>query len=122
MPEKYAEFLGEGYHKRIRDLLGADEILLPGSMIDADMNIGAMKMILTKRLGTEYLTGGITKTTESLELLREVAIYALAAVLCVMLKSRTRAPNFAKYRRNWDKKNKKLMNRFAFAAAELEGR
>ena len=39
----YKEYLGEGYHERIRKMLTCNEELLPNRIIDADANIGAMK-------------------------------------------------------------------------------
>jgi hypothetical protein len=42
----YKEYLGEGYHEKIRKMLTADETLLPDRIIDADANIGGMKKLI----------------------------------------------------------------------------
>ena len=39
----YEEYLGQGYHDKVRKMLTANTDLLPDRIIDADLNIGGMK-------------------------------------------------------------------------------
>ena len=50
-------------------------------------------------------------TEEKFNQLSQVAIYYLAGILCMAMKSRTSAPpfNLRKYQKNWDKKQKNYM-------------
>jgi hypothetical protein len=104
----YSEFLGEGYHDKIRKMLVADKDLLPDSIIDADLNINAMKSIIGKSLSERNITD-----EKELNQLTTAAIYYLCGVLCMALKSRTSAPpyNISKYQKNWDKKRKGYMQK-----------
>lgn len=43
----YEEYLGKGYHDKVRKMLTVDEELLPDRIIDAQANIGAMKMLIS---------------------------------------------------------------------------
>ena len=103
----YSEYLGEGYHGVIRKMLTADQKLCPDSMIDADLNIGAMKMLIAQ--GLERLPDNTVGENElKFQILQKAARYYLAAVLCVAIKSRIKSPpfNVPKYEKNWDKKRK----------------
>lgn len=107
----YSEYFGEGYHGIIRKMLTADEKLCPDSMIDADLNIGAMKMLISQ--GLENLPDNTIGDNElKFQVLQRAARYYLAAVLCVVLKSRVESPpfNLAKYKKNWDKKRKRYVD------------
>lgn len=46
----YKEYLGEGYHDKVRKMLTLNEEVLPNSVIDADLNIGGMKQLLSPAL------------------------------------------------------------------------
>jgi hypothetical protein len=104
----YSEFLGQGYHDAIRKMLVADKDLLPDSVIDADLNIGAMKAIIGKSLSPEDIAD-----ESKFNQLVSAARYYLCGVLCLALKSRTSAPpfNIPKYKKNWDKKRKNYMTK-----------
>ena len=107
---KYEEFLGKNYTGRIRNMLGADDNLLPDSIIDADINIGGMKTIIAPVVEKLTLLGKI-KDEKSYKHLQEAAIYILAGILCIAMKSRTSTPPYdaPEYKRNWDKKREKFM-------------
>jgi len=107
---KYEEFLGKNYTGRIRNMLGADDDLLPDSIIDADINIGGMKTIIAPVVEKLTLLGKI-KDEKSYKHLQEAAIYILAGILCIAMKSRTSTPPYdaPEYKRNWDKKREKFM-------------
>ncbi len=102
----YKEYLGEGYHDRIRKMMTCNKELLPNSIIDAEYNIGAMKMLIAPAVEKMQTQGKFIDTDEKYKSLTDVAIYYLCAILCMAMKSRTSAPpyNTKKYQRNWDKK------------------
>lgn len=100
----YAEHLGPDYHQKLRKLLTVDEKVLPDSMIDAEANIGAMRLIINDALGPVPAVNLAT-----LRRLQEAGFYVLAAVLCVALKSRTAVVPFQDYKRNWDKQRAEYM-------------
>jgi hypothetical protein len=104
----YEEYLGEGYHQKIRKMLGLDEDVLSDRIIDADLNIGAMKAIIGKSISEWQITD-----EKKLEQLASAAVYYLCGVLCLAMKSRTSVPpfNLPKYQKNWDKKQKKYMQK-----------
>lgn len=114
----YEEYLGEGYHDKIRKMLTLPEEVLPNSVIDAPLNIGAMKQLLSpalekmKNLG-KRINSEEKNSEEKFNQLSQVALYYLCGILCVAMKSRTSAPpfNIKKYQKNWDKKQKKYMEK-----------
>jgi hypothetical protein len=101
--------LGENYHWEIRKLIGAGDKLLPDSIIDAELNVGAAKLILGTRL--ELVSPEVME--KSTDKIQKAAKHYLAAVICVALKSRTaEAPyNTSKYRKNWDDKRRSLLSK-----------
>ncbi|MBA1335851.1 MAG: hypothetical protein HPY66_1669 [Firmicutes bacterium] len=115
----HEEYLGEGYHDKVRKLLGADNKICTNTMIDADINIGAMKKIITP-----YLQGGPVgfglagqrveiNTEDRFATLQQGALFILAAVLCSPIISRAKVQPFLnfKYQKNWGKKQKELMRK-----------
>lgn len=104
----YSEFLGQGYHNKIRKMLVLDNDILPDSVIDADVNIGAMKQIIGNSLTEDNITD-----EAKLNQMTTAAMYYLCGVLCMAMKSRTSVPpfNIPKYQKNWDKKRKGYMER-----------
>jgi hypothetical protein len=109
--EKYSEYLGEGYHKKIREKMMADEKLLPDSIIDADVNIGAMKRLVSPALETLQQFGKTVNNEKKYTQLRDAAFNLLCGVLCIAMKSRTSVPPYdePEYKRNWDKKRDKFV-------------
>jgi hypothetical protein len=109
--EKYSEYLGKGYHEKIRKKLTVNEKLLPDEIIDADINIGAMKRLVSPAMESMLQFGKQVDTEKKYAQLREAAIELLCGILCVALKSRTSAPPFdgSEYKRNWDKKRDKFI-------------
>ena len=109
----YEEYLGKDYHNKIRKMLTCDEELLPNRIIDADGNIGAMKMLLSSSLENMKMNGKSIHTEEKFNQLSQIGIYYLCGVLCVAMKSRTSAPpfNIKKYQKNWSKKQKGYMSK-----------
>lgn len=108
----YKEYLGEEYHDKIRKLLITDDNLLPDRIIDADLNIGGMKQLMTPAIEKMTVRNTIT-TEEKFNQLSDVAVQYLCGILCMALKSRTSSPpfNIPKYKRNWDKKQKKFIDK-----------
>jgi hypothetical protein len=108
----YTEYLGEGYHEKIRKMLTMNEELLPDRIIDADANIGAMKSLIAPVLN-KYNVQKKIDSKETFGQLSEAALYYLCGILCMAMKSRTSAPpyNLPKYRKNWDKKQKNYMQK-----------
>lgn len=107
----YSEYLGENYHNVIRKILFADEKLCTDMMIDADINIGAMKEMLTPAI---LKMQGKIRDEQKFALLSKIARYYLAGVLCIAIQSRIKvAPfNIPKYtRKNWRKKMNKCMEK-----------
>lgn len=115
----YKEYLGEGYHDRVRKLLTADDKLCTDTMIDSDIVIGAMKKILAP-----YLEGGQTgfiladkkvhvENEEDFAVFQQAALYLLSGILCSPIISRDKVPPFLgfKYQKNWKKKQEKLMKK-----------
>ena len=102
----YEEYLGEGYHDKIRTMLTLNEEVLPNRIIDAPANIGAMKTLLSPAL--EKVNEEKYKNT-----IQSIAVYYLCGILCMAMKSRTSAPpfNLKKYQKNWDKKRKGYMEK-----------
>lgn len=113
MNDMYEEYLGEGYHDKIRKMLTLPEEVLPNSVIDAPLNIGAMKQLLSPALEKMKILGKRINSEEKFNQLSQVALYYLCGILCVAMKSRTSAPpfNIKKYQKNWDKKQKKYMEK-----------
>ncbi|MGJ0847395.1 hypothetical protein ACR77J_11960 [Tissierella praeacuta] len=109
----YEEYLGEGYHDKVRKMLTVDEKVLPNSVIDADLNIGGMKQLLSPALNKMKIHGKEINTEEKYNQLANAGIYYLCGILCMAMKSRTSAPpfNLKKYQKNWDKKQKNYMAR-----------
>lgn len=107
----YEEFLGKGYHAKIRKKLSVDDVLLPDSIIDAEANIGAMKNLVAPAIETMQRFGKFVNTEKQYKHLQDAAVNLLCGVLCVALKSRTSSPpyNTKEYQRNWDKKRGKFM-------------
>lgn len=109
----YKEYLGEGYHDRIRKMLTCDKELLPDSIIDSEYNIGAMKMLIAPAIEKMQMQGKFVDTDAKYKTLTDIAIYYLCAILCVAMKSRTSAPPFdvKKYQKRWDKKQAKYVQK-----------
>lgn len=109
----YEEYLGKGYHEEIRKIIGVDDKLCPNRIIDADLNIGAMKMLITPAMEKMIIHGKTVNSEDKYNVLATVARYYLAGILCVALKSRTSAPPFntQKHKRNWNKKRAKCMDK-----------
>ena len=106
----YEFLLGEGYHDVIRKILNADDYLVPNSMIDADLNIGALRMLMAGQLDKLQITGNLAYSDNKSKSLYEACRYYLAGILCVAIRSRVNSSQFVKYRhRNWDKKRDKCM-------------
>jgi len=107
----YEEYLGKGYHAKVRKKLGCDDKLLPDRIIDADINIGAMKGLVAPAVESMQYSSKIINTDKKYAILQEAAINHLCGVLCIALKSRTSAPPYdtPEYKRNWDKKQEKFM-------------
>ncbi len=111
--ELYAEYLGEGYHDKVRKMLTCDENLLPDRIIDADLNINTMKQLITPALEKMQMCGKQINSKEKFKQLSNAALYYLCGVLCMVLKSRTSVPpfNIPKYKKKWDKKRDKYMQK-----------
>ena len=107
----YKEYLGNDYHSKIRKKLTADETLLPNRIIDAEANIGAMKLLVAPAIETMQRFGKFVNTDKKYKQLQSAALDLLCGILCVALKSRTSAPPYdtPEYKRNWDKKRDKFM-------------
>ena len=90
-----------------------DDKLLPDSIIDAQTNIGAMKMLLAPTLEKMQMLGKTVDTEEKYNHLASAGLYYLCGVLCMAMKSRTSAPpfNIKKYQKRWDKKRDKYMQK-----------
>ncbi|HUM43476.1 MAG TPA: hypothetical protein PKI14_11065 [Fervidobacterium sp.] len=107
----YEEYLGENYHDAIRKSLGADEELCPNSMIDAPINIEAMKSMLSPAI---LKLRGKVDSEPKFALLSKIARYYLAGILCVAIQSRIKVPpfNVPKYtRKDWAKKQRKCIEK-----------
>ncbi len=109
----YKEYLGEGYHEKLRAMLTVDENLLPDRIIDAEINIGAMKQMIAPVLEKRQMLGKQIDTESKFFQLSSAAVYILAGILCMALKSRTSAPPFntKKYQKPWDKKREGYMQK-----------
>jgi hypothetical protein len=114
----YSDYLGEGYHDRVRKLLTADDKICTDRMIDSDVVIGAMKRILAPYLeGAPCFT--VTdnkvrvKNEEDYAKFQQAALYILAGALCSPIASRAKVQPFLgfKYQKNWKKKQAKLMEK-----------
>jgi hypothetical protein len=126
----YNQFFGEGYHEQIRAMLTADETLLPDRIIDADLNIGA-----TKRLMDATFEGcginpnnvkdidKIINSQERFLKIQEIARNYHCAVLCAMLRSRTKSAPFCipRYKKNWNIKRRKFVDYANLAMLKLIG-
>jgi hypothetical protein len=109
----YKEYLGEGYHEKIRKMLTVDDTLLPDKIIDADLNIGGMKRLIAPAIEKMQVFGKNVDTEEKFKLLSDAALYYLCGILCMAMKSRTSAPpfNLSKYKKRWDKKKDGYMQK-----------
>lgn len=104
--ELYEDYLGKGYHNKLRQMLTVDETLLPNRIIDADLNIGGMKQLIVPALEKMNVLGNRVDDEDKFNLLCSAALYYLAGILCMAMKSRTSAPpfNIPKYKKPWEKK------------------
>ncbi len=111
--ELYSEYLGDGYHEKLRKMLTADEVLLPDRIIDADLNIGGMKSLISPTLEKMNALGKKIDSEARFNQLQSAALNYLAGILCMALKSRTSAPpyNVPKYKKPWDKKQAGYMQK-----------
>ena len=109
----HEQYLGKGYHDKIRKMLTCNEELLPNRIIDADLNIGGMKQLLSPALEKMNMFGNKINSEEKFNQLSQVALYYLCGILCMAMKSRTSAPpfNLKKYQKRWDKKQKGYMQK-----------
>lgn len=107
----YKEFLGNGYHGKVRKKITVDDVLLPDRIIDADGNVGAMKQVVAPYIETMQRFGKFVNNEKKYVMLQDAALNILCGILCMALKSRTFAPPFnaPEYQRNWDKKREKFM-------------
>ena len=106
----YAEYLGAGYVDEVRKMLGVNDDLVPDSMVNAEYNIGAMRMIIGEQLrkNADKLKGD----EEEFAVVQKASRHCLCAVLCTAIISRVKNPTFSKYRhRNWKKKREKHMEK-----------
>ncbi len=107
----YSEYLGENYHAAIRKILFADETICPDEMIDAPVNIEAMKGMLSPAI--PKLKGKVDSELK-FAVLSKIARYYLAGILCIPIQSRIKVPpfNVSKYTsKNWAKRQKKCMEK-----------
>ena len=107
----YEEYLGLGYRERVRRMITVDNKLLPDHIIDADLNIGAMKLLIAPALETMQKFGKFVNDEKKYTQLNDAALNYLCGILCMALKSRTSSPPYDtdEYKRNWDKKREKFM-------------
>ncbi|HUV85325.1 MAG TPA: hypothetical protein VMV86_06405 [Methanosarcinales archaeon] len=89
----YKEYLGEGYHEKIRTMLTCDNTLLPDRIIDADANIGAMKKLIAPVIEKMQMFGKEIDSEEKFNQLSNAALYYHCGILCMAMKSRTSAPS-----------------------------
>ena len=101
------DYLGENYHDEIREILKADEVLLPDSIIDAELNMGAANMILQGMLESCVPINSVRRK----ERVSRAAKCYLCGVLCLALNSRTKVEPFLKYRMNWEYHRRKNMDK-----------
>ena len=101
------EYLGENYHDEIREILKADEVLLPDRIIDAELNIGAANLILEGMLESCV---AINSEKRKERVSRAAKLY-LCGVLCLALRSRTKVEPFKGYSRDWEYHRKKSMDK-----------
>lgn len=115
--EPYAEYLGEGYCDKVRKLLMADDKICTNRMIDSDIVIGAMKKMLAPYLEEnpfEFIDNKVhVENEDEFAKFQEAALYFLAGILCSPIMSRAKVPPFLgpKYKKNWKKKQAKLMQK-----------
>lgn len=115
----YKDYLGEGYHNKVRKLLMADDKICTDMMIDSDIVIGGMKKMLAPYLegsNVAFITGDNkvhVQNEEDFAAFQQAALCFLAGILCSPISSRTKVPPFlgAKYKKNWKKKQAKLMQK-----------
>lgn len=100
-------YLGENYHDEIREILKADDVLLPDRIIDAELNIGAANMILEGMLESCVAINSDRRR----ERVSRAAKFYLCGVLCLALNSRTKVEPFLKYRINWEFHRRKNMDK-----------
>lgn len=101
------EYLRENYHDEIRDILKADDVLLPDRIIDAELNISAANIILEGMLESCVAINSEKRK----ERVSRAAKLFLCGVLCLALNSRTKVEPFLKYRRDWEYHRKKNMDK-----------
>lgn len=101
------EYLRENYHDEIRDILKADEVLLPDRIIDAELNIGAANLILEGMLESCVQINTVKRKAQ----VSRAAKLFLCGVLCLALNSRTKVEPFLKYRKDWEYHRRKNMDK-----------
>ena len=111
----YQEFLGENYHDTIRKILHAKEDLVTDTMIDADINIGAMRGMIAPAIEKLQLHDKVDNEYK-FSLIQKVARNYLAGILCLPLVNRGKR---LKSRSDWEKKRKKCMEKGNKALMQL---
>lgn len=101
------DYLGDNYHDEVREILKADDILLPDRIIDAELNIGTANMILESMLESCVAINNDRRK----ERVSRAAKFYLCGVLCLALNSRTKVEPFLKYRINWEYHRRKNMDK-----------
>lgn len=101
------DYLGENYHDEIREILKADDVLLPDRIIDAELNISAANIIFEGMLESCV---AINSDRRRERVSRAAKLY-LCGVLCLALKSRTKVEPFKGYSRDWEYQRQKNMGK-----------
>jgi hypothetical protein len=112
----YEQYLGDGYHDKIRQMLYVKDDLVTNVMIDAPANIGAMQKIIAPHIDEMILKNIHFDTEEKFSFLLEAAQNALCGVLCVAIRSRLNGDKFGnigyRYKHmNFEKKQAEFMGR-----------
>ena len=125
----FSMFFGEEYHDKIREMLSADELLLPNRFIDGELNVGATTRLMGSVFGkfgidlgnVEVATQKAMEMGEKVFKMQEVARNYHCGVLCTMLLSRTKQGEFSipKYKKRWFTKRVAFMETANKAAKEL---
>ena len=126
----YEKYFGEDYYDKVRKMLTADHVLLPDSIIDAEVNVGAALGLLSSVLDKTWAKRAMenkpdisSQDADAISLMRQAAIHYLCGVLCVALRSRTKTPPFntKEHIRRWGKKRGQHMKKGDNIMAQLLG-
>lgn len=102
------ELFGEKFHDKVRKLIKADEIVLPNSIIEADLHTENVRNLMNPIMELIVMHEVII-TVNQIRKIEEIARLYLAGSICYALQSRAKIDQYKVYRKTrWKSKAKRF--------------